>query len=278
MRAANPPVLFTRWGAIATYMEYLRISLQTMLAYRARYYVGVITYVIHVAVYYYIYQALFAHGGEIKGYALEQMLTYVAVGWACKSFYLNYIDRDMADEVRSGHIAMDMIKPINLQWVMVARGLGQGLFRLVLFTPPVVLATALLFKVQLPISATAGGLFLVSTLLSAVIYLGINFLVGLTAIYFLSISQILYSKNLMIELFSGLLIPISWFPAWFQTLSSWLPFQAIAYVPLEIYLGRLAGAAAVEALVIQLVWSVVLTVIGWAWWRLCQRKLLIQGG
>tara|TARA_B100000609_G_scaffold198362_2_gene197800 strand:- start:35 stop:880 length:846 start_codon:yes stop_codon:yes gene_type:complete len=263
------------------YLEYLRISFQNMMAYRARYYVGVITYLIHVAVYYFIYRSLFGGAeGEtsINRYSLSEMLTYVSIGWACKSFYLNYIDRDMAGDVRSGQIAMDLIKPIDLQWVHYAKGMGQSLFRLILFTPPVIIATAIMFEVSPPSSWPNLILFSISTLLSAVIYLGINFLIGLAAVWFLSIEQILYSKNLMIELFSGLLIPIDWFPGWFQTLSSWLPFQAIAYVPLQIYLGRIDGSAAWQAIGMQLVWSLVLFIAGRMLWLICQRKMLIQGG
>ena len=65
---------------MSVYLEYLRISFQNMMAYRARYYIGVVTYVIHVAVYYFVYKSLFASGGEIRGYDLNQMLTYVSVG------------------------------------------------------------------------------------------------------------------------------------------------------------------------------------------------------
>jgi ABC-2 type transport system permease protein len=271
-----------RWlglgGGLGLYAEYCRISLQHMLAYRARYYVGIVTYVIHVAVYYYIYRALYEHGTVLGGYDLPQMLTYVSLGWVCKSFYLNYVDREMADEVRNGAIAMALIKPIDLQWVMYARGLGQGAFRLLLFTPPVLLTTMLLFDVQPPAGWLALLLFVLSTLLSALLYLGVNYLVGLSAVHFLSISQMLYSKNLVIELFSGLLIPIGWFPGWFQTLSAWLPFQGIAYVPLEIYLGRLSGWPAAQALLLQAAWAIGLTLIGRGWWQLCRRKLLIQGG
>ncbi len=266
-------------GSLQIYLEYLRISIQNMMAFRARYYIGVVTYVVHIAVYYFIYKSLFAsRTGDIQGFDLNAMLTYVSIGWVSKSFYLNYIDRDLATEVRTGHIAMDLIKPIDLQLMNYARGIGQSLFRVILFTPPVLLATVLLFKVQAPASGLHLGAFILSTGLSAAVYLGINFLIGLTAIYFLSIEQILYSKNLMIELFSGLLIPINWFPHWFQTLSSLLPFESIAYVPLSIYLGRIAKPDLPAALAVQLFWAAILFLAGRLLWLACQRKMLIQGG
>ncbi|HEQ59978.1 MAG TPA: hypothetical protein ENN74_00035 [Firmicutes bacterium] len=274
----SPSLPGGRPSRVSKYFEYLRISFQAVLAYRARYFVGVLTYLIHVSVYYFLYKALFTHGGSIKGYSLPAMVTYVSIGWISKSFYLNYIDHDLASDVRTGQIAMDLVKPVDFQLMYYFRGYGQSLFRIVLFTPPIVIATLLVFKVQGPPGAAHLGLFLISTFLSALIYLGINFLVGTIAVFFLSIQGILYPKNLMIELFSGLLIPIDWFPGWFQTLSALLPFQSIAFVPLSVYLGRLQGRALGEAIGLQLFWAVALFVAGRALWAACRRQMLIQGG
>jgi len=265
-------------SAISKYVEYLRISFQTILAYRARYFVGIFTYLVHVAVYYFIYKALFANTGTIKGYNLTEMVTYISVGWIAKSFYLNYIDHDLSADVRMGQIAMDLIKPIDFQLMYYFRGYGQSLFRILLFTPPIVLVTILVFPIQGPASLLHLVLFLFSTFLSALIYLGFNYLFGLLAVFFLSIEGVLYPKNLMIELFSGLLIPIDWFPVWFQTLSMFLPFQTIAFVPLSIYLGRLEGTGLAGALGLQLFWAVFLFVAGRVLWSIAQRRILVQGG
>ena len=51
-----------------------------MLAYRARYYVGVLTYLFNVAVYYFIWRAVFRNTPTVVGLTLPQMITYVAVG------------------------------------------------------------------------------------------------------------------------------------------------------------------------------------------------------
>ena len=265
-------------AAIGKYLEYLRVSFQTVLAYRARYFVGVFTYLIHVSVYYYIYQALFAHGGSIQGYTMVEMVTYISVGWLAKSFYLNYIDLDLAGDVRMGRIAMDLIKPIDFQLMYYFRGYGQSLFRILLFTPPIVLATLMVFKIQGPASGGHLMLFLFSTFLSALIYLGINFIFGLLAIFFLSIEGVLYPKNMMIELLSGLWIPIDWFPEWFKLISAYLPFQAIAFVPLSIYLGRMDAEEMTQALWVQLLWAVGFFGAGRGLWLYSRRKILLQGG
>ncbi len=65
------------------------------------------------------------------------MITYVAVGWAIRSFYFNEIDRDLATQVQEGRLAMSLIRPVDFQTVMIADAAGQSAFRAVLFTIPI---------------------------------------------------------------------------------------------------------------------------------------------
>ena len=64
------------------------------------------------------------------------MLTYVSVGWIIRSFYWNTIDQEMAYEVLEGKIAMELIKPVSVQGMWLARAAGESAFRLILLTVP----------------------------------------------------------------------------------------------------------------------------------------------
>lgn len=260
------------------YIEYLRVSFLSLLAYRANYFLGVINYIIHVGVYYFIYKALYSAGGNINNYTLSDMVTYVSIGWISKSLYLNYMDHDIADDVRNGGIAIDLIKPVDYQFLNYARGMGQSLFRLLFFTPPIVIATFLLYPVKGPSSLYNLFLFFISTFLSILLYVGLNFFIGLIAVYTISIEGILYPKNMIIELFSGLLVPIDWFPLSFQYVSSLLPFKYIAFIPLSLYLGRINEGIIYRALLIQLIWVILLFIAGRILWFICRRKITIHGG
>ncbi|MGH9591528.1 MAG: hypothetical protein ACRD5L_00445, partial [Bryobacteraceae bacterium] len=94
-----------RSHALAPYVEFSRIGFVNILAFRLRYYTGILTYLINVTVYYFIWSALLnPAAGNLKdaslgGYNLAQILTYVSVGWIMRSFYWNTIDQEMAYEV-----------------------------------------------------------------------------------------------------------------------------------------------------------------------------------
>src|ERR1700730_5407856 len=90
-------------------LPFARIGFLNMLAFRARYYVGVLTYLFNVSVYYFIWRAVFRSGQTVMGLTLDDMITYVAVGWAIRSFYFNEIDRDLAGQVQEGKLAMNLI-------------------------------------------------------------------------------------------------------------------------------------------------------------------------
>jgi ABC-2 type transport system permease protein len=265
-------------NSLAAYLEFARVGFVNILAFRLRYYTGIITYLINVSVYFFIWRAVFANSEQIVGYNLGQMVTYVSVGWILRSFYWNTIDQEMAYEVIEGKIAMDLIKPVSVLWMWFSRAMGESAFRLGLLTLPTAIVVALVFPVQGPASALNFALFFIGALGSFALMAAINFMIGTCAIPLKSILALIRAKYWLIELLSGLLIPISFFPHRLQIILDWLPFEHIAYTPLQIYLGKLDAHAAAFALAKQWVWIVVLFKLADAWWNRAVKKITIQGG
>src|SRR5580700_11708019 len=173
-------------GTLAPYREFARIGFVNILAFRLRYYTGIITYLLNVTVYYYIWTAVLGAGAKtgmtVAGYDLGQMLTYVSVGWIIRSFYWNTIDQEMAYEVLEGKIAMELIKPVSVQWMWIARAAGESAFRLLLLTAPTAVLVALIFPMRRPASAAQFGLFIIAVLASFLLMAAINFMIGTCAI------------------------------------------------------------------------------------------------
>jgi ABC-2 type transport system permease protein len=120
--------------------------------------------------------------------------------------------------------------------------------------------------------------FLVSVILSFLIVAAINFIVGTFALRLQSILGLLRAKFFLLELFSGLLLPISFFPGVFQRIFSLLPFEYISYVPMLIYLGKLDGSGLARAIAVQVFWVAILLAIGDGMWRWSSKRVTIQGG
>jgi ABC-2 type transport system permease protein len=264
--------------AIAPYAEFARVGFVNILAFRLRYFTGIITYFLNVTVYYFIWSAVYRSGHSIAGYNMAQMITYVSVGWIIRSFYWNTIDQEMAYEVIEGKIAMDLIKPVSVQWMWICRAMGESAFRLGLLTLPTAIVVAVAFPVQGPASRENFVLFLLAVLGSFFLMGAINFMIGTCAIPLKSILALIRAKYWLIELLSGLLIPIAFFPEKIGAVLAWLPFEHIAYTPLQIYLGKLNEAQALRALATQWFWIVTLLILAHLWWSRSLRKITIHGG
>ncbi|WP_199624574.1 ABC transporter permease [Paenibacillus alkalitolerans] len=262
----------------SAYLELIRIRFLMMLAYRVNYYSGIAIYAINIGAYYFVWNAIYAGKPELGGFTAAQMSTYIAVAWMARAFYFNNLDREISNEIRDGSVAIQFIRPYQYIVVKMMQGLGEGIFRLLMFSTPGMIIASLLFPVTLPKDVPLWGLFMVMLLFSFLINSQINILIGLAAFFIESSEGLMRMKRVAVDLFSGLIIPLSFFPGWAERTLEWLPFQAITYLPSSVFTGRVTGEAAIQALGVQVIWFLVL--IGpmmWLWIRARQR-LFVQGG
>lgn len=266
-------------GTLHKYLAFSRASFQEMLAYRLRYYTGIITYFLHVSVYFFIWKAVYVSGDEvIGGYRIGEMITYVAIGWVTRAFYFNNIDWDMAEDVIEGRIGVELTRPVDYQAIQYFMALGEALFRFILFAVPISLVVIPIYKVRMPASPVCAIAFTISILLSMAIFAGINFITGVAAVHLKNIIGVVRAKQMIIQILSGQIVPLAFFPAIAQKIMMVLPFAGIAHVPLHIYLGRYDGRQMAYGLLYQVLWAVALGYIGYIFWRDSARRLTIQGG
>ena len=269
------------WARTGKYSAFVRNAFLGMLAYRLRYYTGILTYLLFVSVHYFIWSAVFAShavGTRINGFTLPEMVTYVSVGWMARSLYFSTVDEDINELVRSGQISIYLIRPVNFHLMMLVQAAGETLFRLLFFSLPIGAVIVVVFPVSLPATAADFGYFLLATVFSFIILAEINFIVGLSAFYFSAIDGIMRAKYFLVQLLSGLLLPLTFFPGWARAVLDVLPFKLIAYVPLQVYLGKVPENALLSLFLTTAAWSVALVVLAQFFWRRAVRKLTLQGG
>ena len=266
---------------LSVYSAFVRMAFLGMLAYRLRYYTGIITYILFVSVHYFIWKAIFhglGPGEQINGFTLPEMITYVGVGWIARSFYFSNIDEEIDELVKSGQIGVYLTRPVNFHAMLLSQAAGESMFRILFFTGPIMLAIVALFPVSLPASIFSACMFLVATAFSFFILAEINFLVGVLAFFTKSIQGIARAKYMLLQLLSGLLMPLAFFPIWMRGVLEILPFQMITYTPLKFYLGKVPNEQIAGILVNQMVWSLLLFFACQALLHKAMRRVTIQGG
>ena len=247
--------------SLSPYLACSRLSFLKLIAYRLRYFTGIITYFLFVSVHYFIWQAVFKSkppGTLINGFSLEQMVTYVAVGWISRSLYFSDIDEDIAEMVKSGQISIYLLRPIKFHLVMISEAFGALIFRFCLFTVPIASVLLFFFPILPPKSGLHAFGFLLATFASFFVLVEVNFLLGLLCFVLKSIDGFMRAKYFFIQLFSGLLLPLAFFPPWFKNIMEFLPFKLIASTPLEIYLGKINGIDLVKSVIFTIFWAGIL--------------------
>ncbi|SDY34669.1 ABC-2 type transport system permease protein [Evansella caseinilytica] len=265
-------------GNSAVYLEMIRIRFLMMLAYRTNYYSGILIYSINIGAYYFLWQAIYGAQESIQGMDAAQMTTYVAVAWMARAFYFNNIDREIAQEIQEGKVAVEMIRPYHYLGVKTMQGLGEGLFRLLFFSLPGMVVIWLAFPITFSDNFAVWGFFFISILFSFIVNTQINLLTGMATFFLLYNTGLIRGKRVVIDLFSGLLLPISFYPLWAQEIMQFLPFQAISYIPSMIFTEAFTGTEIYQALGIQLFWAAVLIIPIQLMWVLAKRQLIVQGG
>lgn len=260
------------------YLSFMRLEFIKMLTYRISYITGVVNYAVQIGAYFFLWQAIYIGRGQIGGLNQGEMLTYLIVAWVSRSLYFNNMDRQISVEVKEGKVAVELIRPYDYQMARMARALGEAVFRLFFFALPSAVFIYLLYPFYIPAFGRVWLYFLLALLGSFAINSQINFMTGIITFFTMNTNGIQKAKRVVIELFSGLLIPISFYPDWAQLIIKYLPFQAISYLPNLIYLGKLSGTALLQSLGIQLFWLVVLYIVGRVMWSAALRKVAIQGG
>jgi len=267
--------------ATTLYSAFIKNAFLEMLAYRLRYVTGILTYLLFVSVHYFIWKAIYAGRAAdeaVNGFTLSEMVTYITVGWIARSFYFSNIDEEIDEIVRTGQVGIYLIRPVNFQLMLLAKAVGSSLFRIVFFATPISVVLLYFFPVSPPEKLEHFLLFVAGTAMGFLVLAQINFLVGLLAFAFKSIRGVVRAKYYVIQLASGLLLPLAFFPDWLESALDFLPFKYIAYTPLTLYLGKYEASELGSLFLVQLAWLLGLLVVGWWLWKRALGKLTVQGG
>jgi ABC-2 type transport system permease protein len=219
-----------------------------------------------------------AAGGELHGYDTASMSTYV---WLSQGMLgsVNLSGRtDLALRVKSGQVAVDFLRPVDLQAATLATETGAALFALIPRGLPSVLLGAVTVGILLPANPVFYLLGAVSLLLGIVISAATVYLIAVAGFWLVETRgpQILYM--LASGFLGGLYVPIALFPGWLRIVATATPFPSVMMYPIDVLTG-LGGAGHAAVLVLaQLAWLAGVAATGQLLTRAGRRRLEVQGG
>ena len=225
-----------------------------------------------------LYRALYS--SRPQSLPLQDVVTYV---WLQQAFFrmLFATDPDLMDKIRTGSIAYDLCRPVDLYGFYFARIAAQKLTGSLMRAGPMLTVAALLpagWGIALP--ASLPGLLLSLTALA----LGLmcvsaleNITMGIT-MRTLDPRGIQAMLNMLMMILSGNLLPLTLFPDAWQRVITLTPYAQLLDAPIRLYTGACPPERAFSALILQAAWTVCLVLCGSLLWRRNRRRLVVQGG
>ncbi|MFH0878423.1 MAG: ABC-2 family transporter protein [Lentisphaerota bacterium] len=260
------------------YFQIAKLRLLTALTYRFEVVTGVASSLIMMAASVFLWKTVYRGIGSAAAVDQQQMVTYAIISVFLGAIFVTGVQGTITRRIRRGEIAIDFIRPISLLGSWLAEDAGGVLSALAVRFLPLLVLAGLFFGLPLPASRTALPVFLVSCLFSFGILWLLSALSGMLAFWTIEIGHMGLVKDTLVWLMSGGVVPIWFFPEWFQALSRYLPFIYTYQTPLAIYIGRTPVREAAPALAVQFFWLILLGVLVRYVWHCGHRRVMVQGG
>jgi ABC-2 type transport system permease protein len=225
----------------------------------------------------YILLAVFRHRSNVGNYDATDAVTYV---WLAQSLLMTvnvFGWQELGLRIRDGSIATDLARPLDPQRYWLAFDLGRAPYQFIFRGVPPFIIGALLFHLRYPSPGDAAA-FGLSVVLAVVVSLAFRFLYNSAAFWLLDYRGVVTVSLVVSLFFSGMILPLGFFPDWLRAIAYALPFRAMMQMPIDIYLGKQSGASLAGALALQGLWALALLALGRVALTAGTRKLVIQGG
>lgn len=245
--------------------------------YKSNFYLFTLNRIVEVAVYIFVWQAIYNQTGEAGGFTISQIITYYILVATLRPLVLWGINEDMSRSISSGKINKELLNPITYFEYYFGVNLGEMSFGVVVGIA-VFLICAIFWSVSLPISIANFFLFIIMVLIGIPISFFLQMIIGTAGFYTNSIWGMQVLRKSIISIFSGVIAPITLFPTWFQNLSNILPFKELVYTPINIWLGQISINAIIIIIIKQIVWVVILYIIARIFFNHAVKKITINGG
>jgi len=261
-----------------SYLPIARGAYMIGLVYRFGFLFAIVGNVVYLGVAYYLWRSIYSYSDTIRGLTFNETFLYVGLGSAIFILLKTYADWSIHYEIREGIIANYLTKPLDFQIYNLFANLGALLMNLSAITIPTILLLAFVFKVKVSLGV---GLFLfpISLLLAFLISFSIDYSVGLMGFYSESVWGLSTTKEIIVTVFSGALIPLQFFPAAMQKVLFWLPFQAIFHTPIMMLTKPDQGLGVfLPMMAVQLAWAIGLFIAARLFYNQAIKVLRIAGG
>jgi ABC-2 type transport system permease protein len=250
------------------YQRFWQVNWAEQWQYRANLVMYLLYWLVSPIVYLAVWTTIANSQGSVNGFTANDFTTYYLTLLIVDQLTSEISLHLLASKIQDGTLAGELLRPVHP--ILTNTLMNNLAFKALVFMAfvPVWLVLYLIFQ---PDYSMVTAQSILMSLPVIVLGFSINFLMGATItclafwttrIY--SLSEFFFGVSL---LFSGQFVPLDLMPPTIQSIASFLPYQFMIYLPVQIILGRVPPEQLLPKLGLGLAWLLVFFILFRLVWR-----------
>ena len=264
------------------YLAMFRIRFINSLQYRAAALAGLATQFAWGFMEIFAFSAFYRANPAAFPMEFSQTVSYIWMQQAFLTLFMMwYWESEISSAVIEGSIAYELVRPVDLYNRWFCHAAAKRLSRATLRSVPILVVAFIVpepYRMSLTPDAGQFLLFLFSALLALCVVVAFSMLMYISLFYTLSPLGVRIIVSALSDFLAGAIVPLPFFPAPVRAVVEWLPFAAMQNMPLRIYSGNIAGTDVLTSIAFQILWLLVLLLIGKLMLSRALKKVIVQGG
>ena len=260
------------------YLQSARLDLQLQFAYRASALIWLFSMLLEPIVFMMVWRAVaLAQGGTTEGYSQGGITAYFLTLMVVNHLTFTWIMHEYAYRILEGKLSGLLLLPLHPIHRDITLNFSYKLLVMVVVVPLLALLSFYL-KPEFELELWQVFAFIPSLVLAAATRFLMEWLLALSAFWYIETSSFNQAYMVTLMFFSGRLAPIAMFPEWLSEVAQYLPFWLTVAFPVELLLGILAPRDAIQGMLLQCFWMGLFVVsVSWVWNRAVYRFGAVGG-
>ena len=266
-------------SAYAKYLSIAKVEMSNSFSSVSSALIRNVVIVVVLFIFYNLWSTIYGHSSTlvISGFTLVGILWYLVMSESVVSGSQGHtVSYRLSDDIKSGNIAPALSKPYNFVMYCFWSTIGSAVARTGI---ALVLGSALIWFLVGPpqISITELPFVFVSVVLALILQFLLYFSISILGFWFEDTIAFKWITDKMIFILGGMLIPLSFFPQWLQTIAEILPYSYMSYAPSYMFV-NFTMSSFISTVALQSAWIIALGVIAFGLFELGARRVSINGG
>lgn len=248
------------------------------MQYRSAALAGLVTQVVWGMIRVMIFQAFYSSTNSEQPISGSDVETYIWLGQAFLAALPWNIDTDLRALIRSGGIAYELTRPVDIYSYWLSRALSWRTAPMLMRAVPLLIFAFVVMGMALPVSWAATAAFLASMCAAIVLSSAITTFLNVTMLWTITGDGVTQMTFGMVLIFSGMLVPLPLYPDWSQPIINAMPFRGLVDTPYRLYLGHIPVSEFPQHFAHQLAWIAAFVIAGRIALSRALRRVVVQGG